>query len=471
MELSRRQFLWISGKGIFAMGTCSLLGAVPSLVETSERRPNIVFILGDDWGWGDLGCYGNPGIKTPNLDKLASQGLRFTQFYVNSPVCSPTRTGIMTGQFPSRHRVFGHFSNSQENKRRNMPGWLDPKVVTLPRLLKTAGYVTGHFGKWHLGSGETDGVAAPEPSAYGVDDYKVFAGNGPGWNRQDPEFNARSSEYVVDEAIRFIEANKSKPFFVNVWLKDLHAYLDPNEEQMAEYPDRKGAVKVYYSAATHADKQIGRLLSKLDDLGLTENTVVIFTTDNGPEEITLAEASHSGVGSTGPFRGRKRSLYEGGIRTPFIVRWPGRTPAGKVDNTSVISGVDMLPSLCAIAGVTPPPEWKLDGEDMSSALRGNPKRRSKPLMWDFRYYIFGHVLNRSPMLAIRDGDWKLLMNPDRSRVELYDIPNDPSELDNMAAERPQVVKTLSKSLLDWFESLPEGLIEPKAGKNDYPWPK
>ena len=466
MASTRRNFLMMVGGGMLALGAGMPVWGEPS----DAKPPNFVFILADDWGWGDLGCYGHQLLKTPNLDRLAKQGTRFTQFYVNSPVCSPTRTGIMTGQFPSRHRVFGHFSSNANNDQRNMPGWLDPKVSTLPKCLKERGYVTGHFGKWHLGSGKVEGVKAPEPSAYGVDDYRVFAGNLRGWER-DETFNARSSEYVVDEAIRFVETNREKPFFVNVWLKDVHAYLDPNEEQMAAYPNLKGALKVYYSAATNADRQIGRLLKRLDDLSLVENTIVIFTSDNGPEDIHISNASHSGVGSSGPFRGRKRSLYEGGVRTPFIIRWPGKAPAGRVDKTTVLSGVDMLPSLCAIADTKPPKEWKLDGQDMSSALKGSPVRRSTPLMWDFRYRIFGHTLNRSPMLAIRDGDLKLLTNPDRSRIELYDIPKDPSELNNLASERPKDVERLSKMLLDWFKGLPEGMIEPAAGKNDYPWPE
>jgi len=466
---TRRDFLKTMGRGALLLGASDWLRPIWAWGDSGGRPPNFVFILADDWGWGDLGCYGHDLLKTPNLDRLAAQGTLFTQFYVNGPVCSPSRAAIMTGQFPSCHRVFAHFASPEENQKRDMPGWLDPSVVTLPRLLKERGYVTGHFGKWHLGSGRADGTDAPEPSAYGVDDYRIFVGNGPRWDV--PDFNSRSSELIVDEAVRFVEANKGKPFFVNVWLKDVHAVLDPTEEQMAAYPNLKGALRVYYSAATDADRQLGRLLGKLDELGLTENTVVVFTSDNGPEDIRIGNASHSGVGSPGPFRGRKRSLYEGGIRTPFMVRWPKVTPAGKVDGATVLSGVDMLPTLCALAGVQPPKDWKLDGEDMSGACKGSPEPRKKPLMWDFRYGVVGHVLNRSPMLAIRDGDWKLLMNPDRSRVELYDIPHDPSELKDLASERPKEVQRLSDALVKWFESLPKGKIWPEAGKADYPWPK
>jgi N-acetylgalactosamine-6-sulfatase len=464
MGPSRREFLETMGRGALALGASGMLGRA-AWPDSEEKPPNFVFVLADDWGWGDLGCYGHDLLKTPNLDKLASEGARFTQFYVSAPVCSPSRTGIMTGQFPGRHKVFGHFADHKLNADRGMPDWLDPGVVTLTGLLRQRGYVTGHFGKWHLGNGQ----GAPEPSAYGVDDYRVFVGQGPGWDV--PDFNARSSELIVDEAIRFVEANREKPFYVNVWLKDTHALLEPTEEQMAVYPNLKGALKVYYSAATNADKQLGRLFAKLDELDLRENTVVVFTSDNGPEDIHIPNAAHSGVGRQGPFRGRKRSLYEGGIRTPFVVRWPGVTSAGKVDDRSVISGVDMLPTICALAGAEPPKDWKLDGEDMSAALKGSPKARTKPLTWEFRYWIYGDTVNRSPMLALRDGDWKLLTNPDRSRVELYDIPDDPLELNNLADRQPKEAARLSEELLKWFESLPEGPIEPAAGKNDYRWPK
>ena len=240
---------------------------------------------------------------------------------------------------------------------------------------------------------------------------------------------------------------------------------------MAAYPDFKGALQIYYSAVTDADRQLGRLFDKLGELGLADNTIVIFTSDNGPEDIHVGNASHSGVGSAGPFRGRKRSLYEGGVRMPFLVRWPQKIPAGRVDDSTVMSGVDMLPTICALAGVQSPKDWKLDGVDMSGTLKGSPAHRAKPLMWDFRYGVAGDTLNRSPMLAIRDGDWKLLMNPDRSRVELYDIPHDSSELNNVADRHPDVVGKLSDALLKWFKSLPEGPIEPEAGKADYRWPQ
>jgi len=436
--------------------------------EKKTDRPNFVFVFADDWGWGDLGCYGHQKLRTPNLDRLARQGTLFTQFYVSSGVCSPSRTAIMTGHFPARHGIHGHIDNVREehNKQRGMPNELDPNVTTVTDLLKQAGYVTGHFGKWHLGHYEKESMAD-----YGVDEYKGVAGFDKKQLLWGPKLRAQSTPLIIDETIKFIEKHKDEPFYVQAWLLDTHATLMPNEEQLDAYPKDKGAVKVYYSAATDADKQIGRLMAKLDELGLSKNTVFVFSSDNGPEDIVIRNASHSGVGSTGPFRGRKRSLYEGGVRVPFIVRWPAQTPSGKVDNTSVIGGVDWLPTICSLAGIELPDGLNLDGESQSAAFRGNPTARTKPLMWEWRFRVYGHTLNRSPMLSIRDGKWKLLMNPDRSRVELYDIPADPSELNNLAAEHPEIVDRLSKTVLAWQKTLPPGPCDTVVGKNDYPWPK
>ncbi len=438
-------------------------------------RPNVIFIFADDLGWGDLGCYGNQQIKTPNLDRLAREGTLFTQFYVNSAVCSPSRTAVMTGHFPARHRVHGHFASHAANARRDMPDWLDPKVATVTRLLQQAGYATAHFGKWHLGSGQ----GAPTPSAYGIDVSRTVNSNGPGWpDANSIDFRARSSRLIVDETIRFIEQHKDRPFYVNVWSLVPHATLNPTKEQMAPYrrygPQRVpyvGASPVYYASVTDLDTQVGRLLKRLDELGLARNTLVLFSSDNGPEDIHIRNANHSGVGSPGPFRGRKRSLYEGGVRLPFLVRWPGHVPAGRVDEADVMTAVDLLPTIVRLAGVKLPPGLKLDGEDRSSVLLGASQARTKPIFWEWRFNIAGHVLNKSPMLSIRDGNWKLLMNPDRSRVELYNIPADPREMNNLADRRPEVVARLSQKLLAWQKTLPKGMKEPTAGRDDYPWPK
>ena len=452
----------------------ALILAAVALPLRAAERPNILFIFADDLGWGDVGAYGNRRIRTPHLDRLAAEGTLFTQFYVNGSVCSPSRTAVMTGQYPARHRVHGHFATDELNAGRDMPNWLDPTVATLPRVLKEAGYATGHFGKWHLGSGRD----APDPGAYGIDDHRTVNSSGSGWTDENsPDFRARSTGLIVDEAIRFIRANRERPFFVNVWTLVPHATLNPTREQMEPYlrfgprgVPHLGAAPIYYGSVSDLDTQVGRLMAALDEASLARNTLVLFSSDNGPEEIEISNANHSGVGSPGPLRGRKRSLYEGGVRVPFLARWPGVVPAGRVDDESVVAAVDLWPTLCGLAGAATPPRHALDGEDRGAVLRGTAGPRSGPLYWEWRFRIFGHVFNMSPMLAMRAGRWKLLMNPDRSRLELYDIPADSREMNNLAGFYPEVVEQMSRQLLAWQRTLPPGKVEDAAGRHDYPWP-
>lgn len=450
-----------------------LCSSVAIGAEKSATPPNVIFILADDLGWGDLSCYGHQRLKTPHLDKLAAQGTLFTQFYVNASVCSPSRCAFFTGQYPARHKIHGHYADHSLNARRGMSNWLDPKVHNVASLLKSRGYATAHFGKWHLGSGP----GAPNPIEYGFDEAKTMVSAFPAWKEPAATFWAKSTGVFVDEALRFIEANKNKPFYVNIWTLLPHATLNPTDEQMKPYEHwgpkgvpHKGAETIFYASVGDLDAQIGRLLGELEKMGLANNTLVLFSSDNGPEDIHISNAGHSGVGSAGPFRGRKRSLYEGGIREPFIVRWPGHVPAGRIDNESVIAGVDFLPTVCKLAGVQPPADHAIDGEDVSDVLLGQSRPRKTPLMWEWRFHVFGEPFHRSPILAIREGDWKLLMNPDRSRVELYDIPRDPAQMTNLAEKNKDVVEQLAAKVLAWQKTLPEGPIESTAGKDDYPWP-
>ncbi len=444
--------------------------------DAAARKPNFIFILADDLGWSDLGCYGHAQLKTPNIDRLAREGTLFTQFYVNASVCSPSRCAFFTGQYPARHKIHGHYAEHISNAQRGMNNWLDPSVPNVAALLKNSGYATAHFGKWHLGNGE----GAPDPTRYGFDETRTVNSNGSTWDEPDLTFRAKSSGAIVDETIRFITAQKDKPFYVNAWMLIPHATLNPTEEQMKPYEylqpggkslPFKSAAQIFYSSVTDMDKQIGRLLKALDDLGLAENTVVLFSSDNGPEDIHISNAGHSGVGSAGPFRGRKRSLYEGGIRVPGIIHWPGKVPAGKIDDTSIVSGVDWLPSVAKLAGVNIPGGHKLDGEDLSDVFLGHSRPRATPLFWEWRFRIFGEPFHQSPMLAVREGDWKLLLNPDRSRVELYEIKKDLTQLNNVAAKHPDVVAHLSEKILAWQKELPPGPTDPGVGQVSSPWPR
>jgi len=444
---------------------------VPAL-RAQSRPPNVLFILADDLGWGDLSCYGNQRIKTPNLDAIARQGTLFSQFYVAGSVCSPSRTGFMTGRFPARYRIHGHIATEQFNAQRGMPNFLDPSAPNIARTLRQAGYETAHFGKWHLGHGQ----GALLPDAYGFSHHKTVTSNETRWQEQGPGFRAKSTAWMVDNTIEFLEQNRSRPFYINFWTLLPHATLEPTEEQMKPFErfrpntrEHRGAAQVYYASLNDLDTQIGRLMKRLEEMDLARNTIVLFSSDNGPEDIHISNAVHSAIGSPGPFRGRKRSLYEGGVRVPLLARWPGRIPANRVDESSVLGGVDFYPTLSKLAGLPAPAG--VDGEDVSDIWTGASRPRRKPLFWEWRFNIAGYNVNRSPMLSMRDGDWKLMMNPDRSRVELYDIPRDPMELNNQAAGKPEVVARMSAALLAWQKTLPPGPVEPAAGRNDYPWPR
>lgn len=465
----------VASRVIWRLVFVDLIFAISAAYAADAERPNVVFILADDLGWGDLGCYGNRVIRTPNLDRLATQGTLFTQFYVSGSVCSPSRAAFMTGRFPGTLGLHTIIAGADLNAQKGVPNFVDVETPFVPRVLKEAGYATAHFGKWHLSV--LDGSRYPAPDAYGIDEYRVVGSPTSGFD-QTREFRALSTERIVDETIRFVEAHRNDPFYVNVWTPLPHATLDPTEEQLAEYDHLaptavpyRAAKQVFAASVTAIDRGVGRLLERLDELGLTESTLVVFSSDNGPEAIEVKNASHSGVGSTGPFRGRKRSLYEGGVRVPLIVRWPGHVPAGRVDDESVLVGVDWLPTIAALAGAKLPADAPLDGEDVGDILLGQSRARSKPAFWDWRHRISGHTLDKSPICSIRDGKWKLLMNPDRSRIELYDIPADPSEMNNLAAEQPELVARMAAQLLAWRATLPPGPSEAEAGDNAYPWPR
>jgi arylsulfatase A-like enzyme len=438
------------------------------------KPPNIIFILTDDQGWGDGECFGHPYMKTPAIDRLAREGAWFQQFYVNNPVCSPSRTAFMTSHFPARYRIHGHFAKWELNEERGMPNWLDPEVTTVCDVLQSAGYATAHFGKWHLGNGP----GAPEPTDYGVDDYRVLVSGQPGWDmKADPYFWAHSTGLFVDETIRFIKTSiaEGKPFYVNLWTLVPHALLKPTPEELAVYSDLEvnpedfpsymrdyvsqaedmdAQMKVFCASMTGMDKEIGRLLDFLDEAGLADDTIVFFASDNGPEDYHIRNAKNAGVGSPGMFRARKRSIYEGGVRVPLLVRWPGKVEAGRVDEVSVMTAVDFLPTVCALVGADMP-DVRPDGEDVSDILLGGSRARKKPIFWEWRGRVFGDPAYEPPSLAVRDGDWKLFAVPEGATAELYHIPKDPEERNNLANESPEIVERLKETLLEWKKTLPE----------------
>jgi arylsulfatase A-like enzyme len=441
----------------------------------ATQKPNIILIIADDLGWGDLGCYGHPILKTPYLDRLAKQGILFTQYTTGGPICSPTRAALLTGRFPARcslHNclVDAHLGKPAINRKRKLANFLDPRFPTLARALQKNGYITGHFGKWHLGTLPLDryGFSA----AFNTD--KVVTKGRFSKLADRPQ----STKLIIGKALDFIKQNRRARFYAQICLKDVHAPLNPTEAQMRVYQNEetkklpyRTAMQIYGASVTEMDLQIGRFIEKLEQLKLSENTLIIFTSDNGPADIASTKAGYSGVGSAGPFRGKKGSLYEGGLRVPFILRWPAGSPSGKV-NASTLSSVDLFPTLCKISGTPVPKTAELDGEEMSDVFFGKTVERTKPLFWEWRFSGVGHVINHSPVLAVRNGDWKLLMNPDGSRLELYNIPQGPSEVDNVADTHPDIAKKLSHELLGWYQKLPvKGSLQKRAGSNDYAWPK
>jgi arylsulfatase A-like enzyme len=453
------------------MNRRTFLTGASALTLAAAPRLNFVQILIDDMGYADLKSYGGE-IETPNLDRLVSGGIRFTQGYVASPVCSPSRVGITTGQCPSRHQIYSYLDSHDKNRNLAMRDYLELTAPSIARTFQKAGYATGHFGKWHMGGGRDVGDA-PLPTEYGFDEsFTSFEGLGdrvlpPGRLSELNEKLGRGkithapqaelTELYVDRSIAFIHrsAQAKKPFYIHLWPNDVHDPFTPKPELMKKYQRYSSNLyqQQYFATIDELDRQIGRLIDAVDKAGLAASTLFILLSDNGP--TAWPRYYKEGVeppGSTGGLRGRKWSLYEGGIRVPFAVRWKGRIPSGRTDDRSIVSSLDLFPTCCRLAGIAPP-NVEFDGEDMSAAFLGRPTERKKDLFWDYgrnaTYVRPGLTKDQSPNLAIRSGRWKLLMNDDGSRIELYDLARSPKEDTNIAADHPGIANKLSARLLAW----------------------
>jgi N-acetylgalactosamine-6-sulfatase len=387
---------------------------------------------------------------------MASEGIDFGNFTVNSPVCSPSRAAVMTGQFPARNSIHQHFAGIEANQKRGMPDWLDPTVPMLPGLLQEAGYKTGHYGKWHLGKGKD----APSEDVYGYDEYATFNGS----SKNEIKADGLAS---VHHAVDFIRRHKNQPFFVNLWLHETHLPHYPLDKYLEQFSNLDERQKVYASVVAEGDEGVGTILGLLQELGIDDNTLVVFSSDNGPEFARDESAKfhnnskrglggYYSVGETGGLKGEKRSLYAGGIRVPFIVRWPGVVPEGKVDRVSAMTAVDLLPTFLEIAGVPLPDGFQPDGQSVLSAFRGNGLQRTKPIFWEWR----GPKVREFtwPHLGVRDGRWKLIVNDELQRAELYDLEGDWAEAKDVSSEHADVVQELSAKLVAWKSTLP---VEPK----------
>lgn len=447
-------------------------------------KPNIIVVFIDDMGYSDFSCFGGT-VETQHVDRLAAEGIRFTNFYVNSPICSPSRVALTTGQYPHRWRITSFLNNRRGNTKRGMAQWLDPKAPTLARQLKAHGYSTGHFGKWHMG-GQRDVDDAPPITDYGFDKSLTnFEGMGPKllpltkkpnpdggepivgriWDKAEQlgdgfQWRQRSeiTTGFVDAALTFIDqsAGEEKPFFINLWPDDVHGPFWPPLDKWGG--DKRA---LYQSVLDSMDEQFARLFDRVrNDPKLRGNTLITVCSDNGHEP---------GAGTSDPFRGAKTWMYEGGIRSPLIVWAPGLIDAklaGTTNEKSVFSALDLNRSLYALAGTAP--AEKLDGEDLSTTLLGQSKdSRKAPIFWrrppDRPGYNHGYKED-NPDLAVREGKWKYLVNHDGSDPQLYDLPNDPGETFNLAKVNPDVVAQLDKALRAWNATMPVDGSHPDYSK-------
>lgn len=436
-------------------------------VAQAQQKPNVIILFIDDMGYGDLTSYGNTQVQTKNMDAFAKQGTRFTQFYSNAPVCSPSRAAMLTGQYPARHNMYTYLAERKANANNRMPDFLPPTVPTLAKMLQANGYATAHFGKWHLGGGRDVGDA-PLLTEYGFDkSFTSFEGLGDRTLRLDDNLNRQSeklgrgnlvvapqhkqTEIYVDSVLTFVK-NTKKPFFINLWFNDVHDPYNPMEGTDDKYKNvtANEDQQKFLATLKALDDQIGRLLSELKKMDKLTNTIILLTSDNGPTDWPrYYKDGGEPPCSAGDLRGRKWSLYEGGIREPFIAVWPGKIPAGKVDN-SVMSMVDLVPTVAALTKTKKSADYISDGRDQSAFLLGKKKATIKDIYW---YYnnnpLPGKKDNISPTLAIRSGKWKLLMERDGTNKQLYNLQADHRETTNRIKDEKKVTEQLTAKLKSW----------------------
>jgi arylsulfatase A len=451
MSNNRRQFLKqlsLSALSLAAMG-CSKKG--------QSKKPNIIFIMIDDLGYGDIGCYGSTINKTPNIDNLAKGGVRFTDYHSNGPMCTPTRASLMTGMY--QHRFGRKFESAISGKTDYNDG-LPLEAFTIPEALKTAGYTTGMYGKWHLG------YQPPFlPADQGFDEF-IGLGSGDGdhhthidrsgrkdwWDKNEQKMEAGySTDLITDHSIDFIQRHKNGPFFLYVAHLSIHFPWQgpddpPHRQEGTDYAnDKWGIIPDKHNVSPHVkemvesiDRGVGKIRATLEALGLAENTLVIFTSDNGG--YTHYAESHFNISSNGPLRGQKTEVWEGGHRVPFIAHWPGKIRAGKRSSELVMT-MDMFPTFAQLAQAQRPQGHKFDGTNILPHLLENQALPQRSVCWKM-----------DNEKAIRKENLKLVMLGDKA-PELYDLSNDIGERKNLAAEKPVVVKQLLVEYNKWEEDV------------------
>jgi arylsulfatase A len=437
------------------MMTRRSLLAAPALLSAQAKQPDIVIVLTDDLGYGDLSCFGHPNIKTPQLDKFATQGIRFTDCYAAAPVCSPSRCGLLTGRTPTRLGVYDWIPEKS-------PMHLQRSEQTFAKLLQQSGYATAHIGKWHC-NGLFNNPAQPQPNDHGFDHWVATQNNSLPSHKDPVNFvrngqpvgplSGFSSQIVADESIAWLKTvPAAKPICLFACFHSPHEKVATSDAFTAQYGEASPRERAeYFGNVAEMDHHFGRLMAALEAQGRGD-ALVFFSSDNGPETLLRYPAANRSYGTPGPLRGMKLSLYEGGIRVPGILRWPGRAKAG-VTSAEPISGVDILPTLLEAAR-GPKPANPLDGASLLPALKGKAIRRSVPLHW--------HYLNamHEPKAALRDGPWKLVgMWPEGapklpvsgyrpefldvarkqtlSRFALYHLPTDIAEKKELSMQSPK----------------------------------
>ena len=445
-----------------------------------KQQPNVITVFIDDMGWSDLSCFGGKQTVTENIDRLAEDGIRFTNFYVNSPICSPSRVALSTGQYPHRHRISSYLARRDLNLSRGMAQWLDPAAPMLARQLQAKGYSTGHFGKWHMG-GQRDVGEAPLINEYGFDESLTnFEGLGPRVLPLKDAYNGKPAQKhdlgsgnlgrgpifwkdrsvitaeFVNEAIEFIDDAQSqgKPFFVNVWPDDVHSPFFPPKVFRDKTDNSKR--QLYYAVLDAMDEQLASLFNRIrNDPQLRKNTLILVMSDNGHEQ---------GAGMSDPLRGAKTWLYEGGIRSPLIVWGPGlvaESSIGTTNDDSILCALDINRSLYELTGAELPNDKPLDGENLISTLLGKTKAsRKAPIFWRRPPDRNGENGVDNPDLAVRDGRWKFLVNYDGSQPQLYDLQNDISESENLIGEHRDVALRLHSAIKSWNADMPKDAGDP-----------
>ena len=448
---TRRQFLSNTCVAAGAVAGATALASSTAFADApSAAKPNIVFILVDDMGWSDLVCYGNRFHETPNIDRLAAQGMRFTNAYAAAPVCSPTRASIVSGQYPARvgitDFIAGHTRPyARLNMLRNRQQYMPLETATFAESLSAAGYTCGAFGKWHLGGRKYF------PDKQGFAESVVTGGWAHFGNSSIPDLGLTKDDYLAevltDQAEAFLETHQDRPFCLYLSHYAVHLPLEARKELIAKYeakakPETGVNNPVYAAMVEHVDQSTGRVLAKLDELGLTDNTVVVFFSDNGGlRHIYTGDGEI--VTTNAPLRDEKGSLYEGGIREPLIVRWPGVVEPGATCDTPTTS-VDFYPTMLELAGARPPVGQTLDGLSLMPVLKGKKRLKRDTLYWHYPHYH-----HTTPAGAIRKDDWKLIEYFEDGRLELYNLGNDIGETTNLAEKHPRRARRLQRQLAAW----------------------